>query len=343
VYELYTSSLTRDQAHYQMSATKSVLSALVGIAIDRGLISGPDAPITETLPRDLFGSDAEVARFRPVTVHHVLGMSALDAPDPPRVTTPEATARHLRFRTAPNRLRFALAQPLLASPGRAYQYNDVTPMLAIGLVQYAAGTTALEFAENSLFGPMGFRNYEWMHQDRSGLDLGGFGLRLRPIDMQKFGVLYLSGGLWRGRPLISRRWVERSFSPWNRSRPASRDPDYGWFWWTYPNGSSWSTHAAMGWKGQRIAVLLRQRIVVTMTANIEDGGANAVFNDLVDRFVLPSVRSDGPLRPDPTARARLEMLVEEVRTGPSRIAAGIEDRMIPSIAPKDRRVPFRLR
>jgi CubicO group peptidase (beta-lactamase class C family) len=112
---------------------------------------------------------------------------------------------------------------------------------------------------------MGFRNYEWMHQDRSGLDLGGFGLRLRPIDMQKFGVLYLSGGLWRGRPLISRRWVERSFSPWNRSRPASRDPDYGWFWWTYPNGSSWTTHAAIGWKGQRIAVLLRQRVVVTMT------------------------------------------------------------------------------
>jgi CubicO group peptidase (beta-lactamase class C family) len=343
VYELYTSSLTRDHAHYQMSATKSVLSALVGITIDRGLISGPDAPITETLPRELFGSDADLARFRPVTVHHVLGMSALDAPDPPRVTTPEATARHLRFRAAPNRLKFALAQPLLATPGRAYQYNDVTPMLAIGLVQYAAGTTALEFAESTLFGPMGFRNYEWMHQDRSGLDLGGFGLRLRPIDMQKFGVLYLSGGLWRGRPLISRRWVERSFSPWNRSRPGSRDPDYGWFWWTYPNGSSWTTHAAIGWKGQRIAVLLRQRVVVTMTASIEDGGGNAVFNDLVDRFVLPSVRSDGPLRSDPATQARLEMLLEEVRIGPSRIGAGIEDRMIPSISPKDRRVPFKLR
>ena len=343
VYELYTSSLTRDHAHYQMSATKSVLSALVGIAIDRGLISGPDAPITETLPRELFGSDADAARFRPVTVHHVLGMSALDAPDPPRVTTPEATARHLRFRTAPNRLKFALAQPLLANPGRAYQYNDVTPMLAIGLVQYATGTTALEFAEGTLFGPMGFRNYEWMHQDRSGLDLGGYGLRLRPIDMQKFGVLYLSGGLWRGRPLISRHWVERSFSPWNRSRPGSRDPDYGWFWWTYPNGSSWTTHAAIGWKGQRIAVLLRQRVVVTMTGSIEDGGENAVFNDLVDRFVLPSVRSDGPLRPDPAAQSKLRGLLEEVRTGPSRIAAGIEDRMIPSISPKDRRVPFRPR
>jgi CubicO group peptidase (beta-lactamase class C family) len=56
------------------------------------------------------------------------------------------------------------------------------------------------------------RNYEWMHQDPSGIDNGGYGLRLRPIDMQKFGVLYLNGGVWRGEPLISRSWVERSFS-----------------------------------------------------------------------------------------------------------------------------------
>jgi len=270
-------------------------------------------------------------------------MSALDAPDPPRVTTPEATARHLRFRTAPNRLKFALEQPLLASPGHAYQYNDVTPMLAVGLVQYAAGTTALGFAEDTLFGPMQFRNYEWMHQDRSGLDLGGFGLRLRPIDMQKFGVLYLSGGMWRGRALISREWVERSFSAWNRSRPAARDPDYGWFWWAYANRSGWTANAAIGWKGQRIAVLPRQRLVVTMTASIEDGSENSVFNDLVDRFVIPAVHGDASLRPAPASRSRLDALLEEVRTGPSRIAAGLENRMIPSISPKDRRVPFRAR
>jgi hypothetical protein len=80
-----------------------------------------------------------------------------------------------------------------------------------------------------------------------------------------------------------------------------------------------------------------------MTGSIEDGGENAVFNDLVDRFVLPSVRSDGPLRPDPAAQSKLETVLAEVRTGPSRVAAGSEDRMIPSIARKDRRVPFRPR
>ena len=341
VYELYTSSLTRDHAHYQMSATKSVVSALVGVAIDRRLISGPNAPITETLPRHLFASDADVARFRSVTVRHVLGMSALDAPDPPRVTTPEAVARHLKFRSAPNRVKFALEQPVLATPGRAYQYNDVTPALAAGLIQYATGKSALEFAEDSLFGPMGFRNYEWMHQDPSGIDLGGYGLRLRPIDMQKFGVLYLNGGVWRGNALISRGWVERSFSPWNRSRPDARDLDYGWFWWTYDGRSGWTAHVANGWKGQRIAVLPRQKLVVTMTACIEDGSENRVFNDLIDRFVVPSVRGNAPRPGDPATQSRLTALLEEVRTGSSRVVAGIEDRMIPSVSPKGRRVPFR--
>jgi CubicO group peptidase (beta-lactamase class C family) len=342
VYELYTSSLTREHAHYQMSVTKSVLSALVGIAIDRGLLSGPDAPVTETLPRELFGSDADFARFRSVTLRHVLGMSALDAPDPPRVNTPEAIERHRRFRTAPNRLRVALAQPLLATPGRVYQYNDVTPMLAIGAVQYATATTALEFAEQSLFQPMGFRNYEWMHQDRSGLDLGGYGLRLRPIDMQKFGVLYLNGGRWRGSQLVSGGWVERSFSPWNRSRSQAQEPDYGWFWWRNAGRPGGAAHVANGWKGQRIAVLPRHRLVVTMTACIEDG-SDAVFNEVLDRFVVRSVRGDAPLRRDPAAESRLVRLREEVRTGPTRITAGTEPRMIPSVEAKDRRVPFRPR
>ena len=116
-----------------------------------------------------------------------------------------------------------------------------------------------------------------MHQDPAGIDSGGYGLHLRPIDMQKFGVLYLNGGVWRGNALISRGWVERSFSPWNRSRADAREPDYGWFWWTYEGRSGWRAHAAIGRKGQRIAVLPRQKLVVTMTACIEDGTEGRVF------------------------------------------------------------------
>ena len=90
-------------------------------------------------------------------------------------------------------------------------------------------------------------------------------------------------------------------------------------------------------------MLPRQKLVVTMTGCIEDGSGNAVFNDLVDRFVVPAVRGDRPLPRDPSIRSRLDALLEEVRTSPSRVAAGIEDRMIPSVTPKGRHVPFRPR
>ena len=339
VYELYTSSVTRQDAHYLMSVTKSFVSALVGIAIDRRLIAGPDAPVTDTLPRQVFPGDADVSRFRTVTVRDVLGMSVLDAPDPPRSYTPEARARQRRFSSAPSRLRFVLGLPLLANHGRAYQYNDFTPMLATGLIQYATGKSALEFAEESLFRPMAFRNYEWMHQDPSGMDNGGYGLRLRPIDMQKFGLLYMNGGLWRGQRLISEQWVKQSFQPWNRSAPEMRQPNYGWFWWAYDGGRGWTALMANGWKGQRIAIFPRQKVVVTMTACIQDR-TEAVFNQIVT-LVARSLQADAAVPADPAARARLNALLEEVRTRYSPVCAGGEARMVPSVARKGKHVPFR--
>lgn len=344
VYEFYTSALTRDHAHYQMSVTKSLVSALVGIAIDRGLIGGPDSSLTDTLPHKLFGTDANLDRFRSVTVRQVLGMSALDAPDPPRSWTPEALARQRQFNSATSRVAFALRQPVLAGHGRTFQYNDQTPMLATGLIQYASGKTAFDFAQEHLFGPMEFRNQEWMHQDRSGVDNGGYGIRLRPIDMQKFGLLYLNRGVWRGNVLISEEWVRRSFTPWNNSGRGSRRPDYGWFWWThYVGARDWSALVANGWKGQRIAVLPQEKLVVTMTACIQDGTENRVFKDLIDKFVVQSVRGSTETRTNPEMKARLTSLLEEVRASVATRCPGEEARMNPSIKPKSKRVRFSAR
>ncbi len=336
VYELYTSSFDRDDAHYLMSVTKSVVSALVGIAIDRHLLPGPDATVGELLPRDLFPSDADAARFRGVTLRQVMGMQGLDAPDPPRDKSPEALARYHRFWTAPSRLRFVLGEPLL---GQGFQYNDATPTLATGVLQYATGKTVLELAEETLFGPMGFRNEEWLHQDASGLDNGGYGLRLRPVDMQKLGLLYLHHGVWNGRQLLSADWVARSFEPWNRSRPDAAQPDYGWFWWAYDFGPGWSAHVANGWKGQRIAVFPDQDIVLTMTACIEDGSEHALFEELVKKVLMPSV-AEGTTAGPPKDPRELDALLDQVHGGAPRLGDWIEYRMVPSAAPKMKRRPF---
>jgi CubicO group peptidase (beta-lactamase class C family) len=140
-------------------------------------------------------------------------MSALDAQLAPHQNTPEAKERLVRFFNSPDRVAFALGQNVLPRPGVDFQYTDVTPQLIVGVVQYATKRTLYDFAEANLFGPMQFENAEWMHEDAAAFDNGSYGLRLRPVDMQKFGILYLNEGCWEGRRLISSAWVKTSFTP----------------------------------------------------------------------------------------------------------------------------------
>ena len=338
VYTLYTSGLSGDEAHYLMSVTKSVLSMLIGIAADRGLVR-VEAPLAEALPRALFAGEAERARFSAVTLAEVMAMSALDVIDPPRTQAPLAIESQRRFIAAENRVAFALTQPLLAQPGRTFRYNDVGPSLAAGVLQYATGKRALDFAGEALFGPLGFQNAEWMHQDARGLDLGGFGLRLRPIDLHKLGVLYLDGGVWQGKQLVSRAWIARSFTPRVRTRPNAPAPDYGWFWWTYDFGPGWLGRVANGWKGQRLAIFPAQGVVVSLTGCIEDGREDRVFSTVIERFVKPAVHPQ-PLPPAPADDARLTTLNAEIRATQKRVAEWIEPRMVPSVAPKASPRPF---
>jgi CubicO group peptidase (beta-lactamase class C family) len=336
VYELYTSSLTRDDAHYLMSVTKSFTSALVGAAMDRGIVGPPDTPVADALPPSVFATDAAQARFGAVTIKDVLGMSALDAQVPPHRNLPEDQARERAFWNSPNRTKFALTQALLPQPGVSFQYTDITPLIATGIVEYATQMTALEFAEQTLFGPMDFKNYEWMHEDTAGVDNGAYGLRLRPIDMQKFGILFLNHGSWQGRQLLPESWVNLSFSPWIKSSPRLPQPNYGWYWWQFEYAPHWTAHVADGWKGQRIAVIPEQNMVVTMTAIIEDQDEEAVFESIVKNYVIPSTQG----QPDPALRGALADVLEQVRQGPLRVKPDVQPRMIPSITPKERHHPF---
>jgi CubicO group peptidase (beta-lactamase class C family) len=334
VLELYTSRLGRDEAHYVMSVTKSFTSAAVGVAIARGLIARAESPLDELLPPELF--DGHPERFHAITLREVLGMSALYAPVPPHQWTAEAKANQAGFIAAKNRVAYALRRPLVAQPGHDFFYTDMTPLLAVAAVSYASKKTLLELSREALFEPMGFRNEEWMHQDAAGLDNGAFGLRVRPIDMQKFGVLYLRGGEWNGQLLLPRAWVEQSFTPWVASKPGE-PPDYGWAWWSM-RFAGHTAHVANGWRGQRIAVLPSLGLVVTMTGDFPDG-EERVFRTVVEEFVVPAVH-DG-LEPDPTGDAELTAAAAELRAGPSRIWPNSEPRMVPSVAPKEGHHPFR--
>jgi len=123
-----------------------------------------------------------------------------------------------------------------------------------------------------------------------------------------------------------------------RVRSSYGEPDYGWFWWRYDFGSRWIAHVANGWKGQRIAVIPDQNIVLTMTGCIEDGSEHEVFSKIIAKFVKPAVER-GP-DSTPTAAAELAWVLAVVQRSPSRFGDFIEYRMVPSVAAKAVRKPL---
>jgi CubicO group peptidase (beta-lactamase class C family) len=268
-----------------------------------------------------------------------MGMSALDARVPPHLINDETRQRQAEFLRAPNRLKFALTQRLLPQVGVDFQYTDITPYLVGGSVQYATRMSMFDYATRYLFAPMDFRNAEWMHTDAAGINNASYGLRLRPIDMQKFGLLYLNEGCWRNRQLLSRDWVRQSFTPWIKSKQYYPKPDYGWFWWTRSRSGGWNELQANGWKGQRISIFPEKQIVVTMTGVIEDGSEDGTYERIISGFIIPSIEMKAVTQSKSTDD--LKTALSNVLQTKNALSAPIEDRMIPSSKRKEASPAFK--
>jgi CubicO group peptidase (beta-lactamase class C family) len=334
VFELYTSNIDRDAAHEQWSVTKSFVSALVGIAIDEKFIRDVDESVVDALPEGLFPSPADRDRFKAITVKELLGMSALNTPGTLLKHGHYESAdleRHKKFFAADNRVRFALGSPLVDNPGTTFVYNAEGPAILSGIVSYATHETLFEYGQKHLFAPMEFKNHEWTSQDRSGIDYGGSGLRLRPIDMQKFGILYLQHGSWKGKPLVPKAWADESFVPYMRLSPKAKSPEYGWFWWQQ-RFKKWTGHVARGLRGQRIFVFPAQDVVVTMTADLDDEQENSMKSLLVDDYVAPSLEHGASGRSSEPPPALAAELAKTLQTAWHTNHSGYDPRNFPSVA-----------
>ena len=340
VYEMLAGDLARDAAHYLMSVTKSLTSALMGVAIDKGMIVSEDQPIGELLRHELFGSADNLTDKAAVTLRQVLNMSALDVPHIVGNTDPVARKTYSGWLKAGNRVRYALAQPKVRAPMRVMDYTDLTCSLANGVIHYQSGKTVLDFANEHLFSRMSFRRQEWMGQDASGIDLGGYGIRLRPIDMLKFGQLYLQRGLWDGKRLLSPGWIDKAYVSQIALRHDRRNffSGYSNYWWHGRHRGSPRNLMANGWKGQRISIFPDARLVVTLTGVVESG-ENALYEELISRHVLYAMRGD-VLRENPESLADLQSALNRMRAKPLGLES-VEPRMRPQEKNKEGRKPWR--
>jgi CubicO group peptidase (beta-lactamase class C family) len=295
IFERYGQGVTREHNHAVYSVTKSVASVLVGMLIDDGRMAGVDAKVADVLARlDRYGSiRTELAAKETLEVGHVLSMaSGLRYAHDPEM--------HPIY-GAPDRLAIALAPDFATAPGARFNYSDGDATIVGALIAAASGRSIDAFARERLFEPLGMRNVEWPWADRQGLHPGGWALRLRAIDMAKFGQLALDRGMWSGRRLVSEAWMTAATT-------AKVSPNYGYLWWT--DALKQEDFWARGYKGQRIGILPRQRAVFVLSAVLPRGQEARSVERMMREFILPALN---PGSPSPMAAKRKEALMAELK------------------------------
>jgi CubicO group peptidase (beta-lactamase class C family) len=294
VYERYKSNVRRDFNHAVYSVTKSVTSTLAGALLHQGRLPGLDLAAAAIVPRPEPIEDAVWARAGRITLRHVMQMaSGLDyIHDPTR--NPIYSLRIDRF-------AHALQPEPVAPPGTRFLYSDGDVSITGAIVAAAAGATLHDTARGLLFEPLQMANHDWWYMDRAGRHPGGWGLRLRPMDMLKLGQLYLQDCMWNGRRLCAGGYVQQAWTPGPNSA-------YGLHWWIGRAGGR-ALFSARGFKGQRILVVPDLRLVVAVTATLTGAEERAV-----DSLLLAAATelTEPDAAADATAAVRL---VELQKTG----------------------------
>jgi CubicO group peptidase (beta-lactamase class C family) len=294
VLEAYNAPYTADDLHTVYSVTKSVTSALFGIAMDQGYITGIDQSMADFLT-DYTIEDAKKA----ITLENLLTMS-------PGFDWPGGMAEPLLadMTFTDNWIQFMLDRPVRGQPGQLFVYNSGVSNLLAAIVAEASGHTLSDFAQANLFDPLGIDSANWA-SDPQGHELGGFGLQLTPRDMAKIGYLYLNGGQWDGEQVISSGWVSASTQQHIAARPLS--DGYGYHWWTNARGY----YMAIGYGGQYIIVYPPENLVVVFTSATNPGGLPPQETFLQNN-ILAAIQSDTPLPENPESQAALGTALERL-------------------------------
>jgi hypothetical protein len=269
---------------------------LIAIAADQGKLE-LDQPLVSFFPdRTIANRDA---RKEAITVRHLASMSSgLDC----TAEYDEATLREMQ--ASPDFVQFTLDRPMIDEPGNRFIYCSPGMHLLSAVLQQATGMTALDFARQHLFEPLGIHDVIWP-ADPQGVTHGWGDIYLHPHDMAKIGYLWLNHGQWAGRQIVSRAWVEDSVKVQIKT---GRDDDYGYGWWVTGEEGE---YAAIGRGGQRIQVWPAWNLMLVMTGE-------GVDIDDIEPFLTPAFTGvDQPLPVNPAGVAQLEAALVAISQPPA--------------------------
>jgi CubicO group peptidase (beta-lactamase class C family) len=282
VFEYYGKGAGPARADNIKSASKSVISTLVGIAIDRKLLESVNDPIVRFFPELRKDPDPRKAR---ITIDNLLTMqSGLES------TSFDNYGSWVRSK---NWVSYVLSRPLVSEPGTTMEYSTGSTHLLSAILTKATRTTTWAFLQESLGRPLGITFSRWA-RDPQGIYFGGNEMLMTPRQMVAFGELYLNRGRVRDRQVVPAAWVEQSCTPRGRSR-FNPDQMYGYGWWMRDFAGHQGCFA-WGYGGQYVMVFRDLNLVVVTTSftavDEERRDHRRQLFDLIERFILGSSRPD---------------------------------------------------
>ena len=304
----YDGTTTHDLA----SVTKSVMTTLIGIAAGQGKLE-LDQPMVSFFPdRTIANLDERKER---ITVRHLVSntnglVSGCISGDLPTIQ---------KMITQPDWVQASLDREMAWEPGSHFCYDSPGMHLLSAILQKATGMTAMEFAQQYLFTPLGIQEVIW-DADPQGITRGWGDLHLKPRQAAKLGYLFLHNGVWEGKQIVPADWVEEATKSQNKT---GGDDDYGYGWWI-----SELSFGAQGRGGQRVfAVPSLDAIVVTTGGGFE-------YDDIDPYLTAALADTEEPLPPNPDGVARLGTLVTTLAQGPTPKPAGTLPEMAEAISGK---------
>lgn len=235
------------------SVSKTIVASLVGAALDRGLIESVEVPFATVAPALV--PPAADPRVRGITLAHLLTMQAgLERTSGPN---------YGRWVQSPNWVAHALGRPFVAEPGGGMLYSTGSYHLLGAALARATGRSLLDLARDWLGRPLEIDIPPWT-RDPQGFYMGGNNMALSPMAMLRFGEAWRAGGVWNGSRMVSRRWIEASWTPRTRSVFSGDDYGYGWF---LTRLSGRQVAYARGYGGQMIYVVPDAGLTVAVTSD----------------------------------------------------------------------------
>jgi CubicO group peptidase (beta-lactamase class C family) len=257
IYEKYGQDFSNEKFHEVCSVTKSITSALIGVAITNGFIDSLNQTAVEFFPE--YADEITDARFKKITIKHLLTMS-------PGFECGENPCFDL-WQKSDNPTQFIFNTKVIGEPGNKLKYNGPAVHLLSAIISKVSGTNLLDFGDKYLFSKLGIKKPFW-YTDPQVNNWGNFRSLYRPRDLMKIGYLFLNNGRWENEQIISKDHIEAATSKQISGKLFGFQTNYGYLWYV-GNYSGIKTFNASGYGGQYLYVIPEAKMIVVCTSNTD--------------------------------------------------------------------------